>query len=166
MSTNWMADIAAMHQKFGVKEVVNTFDKEKLRAFLKFRIDFLQEELDEMKLAFEEQGESAADDTVDALIDLCVVAIGTLDLFNVNSYDAWNKVHEANIAKEVGIKESRPNPLGLPDLIKPEGWEAPTHFDNVGLLEIAFAPDPVVEEAPVVETAAPKVLKKKPLKKA
>ena len=164
MSTNWMADIAAMHQKYGVKEVVGTFDKEKLRAFLKFRIDFLQEELDEMKLAFEEQGENAADDTVDALIDLCVVAIGTLDLFNVNSYDAWNKVHEANMAKEVGIKESRPNPLGLPDLIKPDGWEAPTHFDNVGLLEIAFAQEPVTEE-PIVEETVAKPVKKKLVKK-
>lgn len=164
MSTNWMADIAAMHQKYGVKEVVGNFDKEKLRAFLKFRIDFLQEELDEMKLAFEEQGENAADDTVDALIDLCVVAIGTLDLFNVNSYDAWNKVHEANMAKEVGIKESRPNPLGLPDLIKPDGWEAPTHFDNVGLLEIAFAQEPVTEE-PIVEETVAKPVKKKLVKK-
>lgn len=164
MSTNWMADIAAMHQKYGVKEVVSNFDKEKLRAFLKFRIDFLQEELDEMKLAFEEQGENAADDTVDALIDLCVVAIGTLDLFNVNSYDAWNKVHEANMAKEVGIKESRPNPLGLPDLIKPDGWEAPTHFDNVGLLEIAFAQEPVTEE-PIVEETVAKPVKKKLVKK-
>jgi hypothetical protein len=36
--------------------------------------------------------------------------------------------------KEVGIKASRPNPLGLPDLIKPEGWVAPVHSDNVGML--------------------------------
>lgn len=174
MSTNWMADIAAMHQKFGVKEVVTNFDKEKLRAFLKFRIDFLQEELDEMKKAYDEGGEHAADDTVDALIDLCVVAIGTLDLFNVNSYDAWNKVHEANMAKETGIKASRPNPLGLPDLIKPEGWEAPTHFDNVGLFEIAYQPDEVVEVEEVVEEAPTEeaapvvktVVKKKIVKKA
>lgn len=165
MSTNWMADIAAMHHKYGVKEVVANFDKEKLRAFLKFRIDFLQEELDEMKLAFEQQGENAADDTVDALIDLCVVAIGTLDLFNVNSYDAWNKVHEANMAKEVGIKESRPNPLGLPDLIKPEGWEAPTHFDNVGLLEIAFAQEPIVEAEVVEEVVEDGATEEAPKKK-
>ena len=40
--------------------------------------------------------------------------------------------------KQVGIKESRPNPLGLPDLIKPEGWTAPSHKDNVGLLGLLF----------------------------
>lgn len=138
MSGNWVEDIAAMHNKFGVNEVVDKFDQEKLRAFLKFRIDFLQEELDEMKKAYEDGGPAAGDDTVDALIDLCVVAIGTLDAFQVNSYQAWNAVHEANMSKKVGIKESRPNPLGLPDLVKPEGWVAPTHADNVGLFEKAF----------------------------
>lgn len=169
MSTNWMADIADMHRKFGVKEAVAGFDKEKLAKFLEFRINFLQEELDEMKDA------DNADDVVDALIDLCVVAIGTLDAFNVNSYEAWNKVHAANMAKEVGIKASRPNPLGLPDLIKPEGWEAPTHFDNVGLIGQLFEEAPVAEvevvaeEAPVeaeapVEVAKP--VKKKLVKKA
>jgi hypothetical protein len=30
------------------------------------------------------------------------------------------------------VRESRPNPLGLPDLIKPEGWEAPSHEGNHG----------------------------------
>lgn len=155
MSINWMADIATMHQKFGVKQAVAEFDKEKLTKFLEFRTSFLQEELDEMKSA------KTADDVVDALIDLCVVAIGTLDAFNVNMIEAWNRVHEANMAKEVGIKASRPNPLGLPDLIKPEGWEAPIHFDNVGLLSVVYEADTVVEtpvaqevvveETPVVE---------------
>jgi len=37
------------------------------------------------------------------------------------------------MSKKVGVKQSRPNPLGLPDLIKPEGWEAPSHNNNVGL---------------------------------
>jgi predicted HAD superfamily Cof-like phosphohydrolase len=79
-----------------------------------------------------------ADDVVDALIDLCVVAIGTLDLFDVDARLAWDRVHEANMNKQVGIKESRPNPLGLPDLVKPEGWTAPSHKDNVGLLGLLF----------------------------
>lgn len=126
--SQWVQDIAEMHTKYGVNPKVREFDKEKLEKFLQFRINFLQEELDEMKHA------ASADDVVDALIDLCVVAIGTLDAFDVDSQTAWKRVHEANMNKEVGIKESRPNPLGLPDLIKPEGWTAPTHVDNVGLL--------------------------------
>ena len=144
MSMNWVADMQAMHQKFGVNPVVREFDEQKARAFLEFRIRFLQEELDEMKKAMEEydagtvDGSKAADDTVDALIDLCVVAIGTLDAYDVNPYAAWNRVWEKNMEKEVGIKASRPNPLGLPDLIKPEGWTASTHSDNVGTLQKVF----------------------------
>ena len=163
---NWVADISDMHRKFGVKDALATFDKEKFRAFLDFRIKFLQEELDEMNKAITEydagtiSGTKAADDTVDALIDLCVVAIGTLDAFNVNSFEAWNRVHEKNMEKQVGIKESRPNPLGLPDLIKPEGWEPPVHFDNVGYLSMVFdreevkAPEQVITTAPVVAPVA------------
>lgn len=128
MSGNWVKDIGEMHTKYGVNAKVREFDEDKLRKFLEFRISFLQEELDEMKTA------KNADDVVDALIDLCVVAIGTLDAFDCDSNEAWDRVHTANMAKEVGIKASRPNPLGLPDLIKPEGWTAPTHAGLEGLL--------------------------------
>jgi predicted HAD superfamily Cof-like phosphohydrolase len=144
MSKNWVQDIADMHAKYGVHPVINKLDKDKLHAFLKFRIDFLEEELEEMRKAVvdNEAGKldatTAADDTVDALIDLCVVAIGTLDAFNVDAYEAWDRVLKANMNKEVGIKASRPNPLGLPDLIKPEGWTAPTHADNIGLLSKTY----------------------------
>ena len=140
MSTNWVKDIAEMHNKYGVNPVVREFDQEKLAAFLKFRVDFLQEELDEMRSAVvsKDNGVSLSDDVVDALIDLCVVAIGTLNAFDVNAYTAWDRVHFANMKKEVGIKASRPNPLGLPDLIKPEGWTAPSHKDNLGLLPKVF----------------------------
>jgi predicted HAD superfamily Cof-like phosphohydrolase len=132
MSRNWVEDMKKMHTKFGVQRVVNDFDKEKLAKFLEFRINFLQEELDELRKA------DNGDDAVDALIDLCVVAIGTLDLFEVDSRLAWDRVLSANMSKEVGIKASRPNPLGLPDLIKPEGWQAPTHADNTGLFDKVF----------------------------
>jgi predicted HAD superfamily Cof-like phosphohydrolase len=125
---SWITDIAEMHQKFGVNSVVQSFDNDKLKKFLEFRLNFLQEELDEAK------GATTGDDVVDAMIDLCVVALGTLDAFGVDSQLAWNRVHEKNMEKSPGIKPGRPNPLGLPDLIKPAGWTAPTHADNVGLL--------------------------------
>ena len=125
---DWVADIAEMHRKFGVNPAIEKLDVEGLNAFLDFRIKFLEEELTEMKDSL------TADDVVDALIDLCVVAIGTLDAFGVDAYKAWDRVHLANMAKEVGVKASRPNPLNLPDLCKPNGWKAPTHADNVGLL--------------------------------
>lgn len=140
----WVQDIADMHDKFGVNAVVRNFNKEKLLAFLKFRLDFLQEELNEAQSAYavlasttantHEHAVNAADDVVDAMIDLCVVAIGTLNALDVDAITAWDRVHAANMDKEPGVKASRPNPLGLPDLIKPAGWEAPYHHDNIGLL--------------------------------
>ena len=141
MSTSkndWVQDIHDMHTKFGVRPVIAGLDKEKLAKFLEFRLNFLQEELDEAKEAAVSNDPSKAEDIVDAMIDLCVVAIGTLDAFGVDAYTAWNRVHEKNMQKEPGIKPERPNPLGLPDLIKPAGWTAPTHADNVGLIEKLF----------------------------
>jgi len=135
---NWVQDIHDMHTKFGVRPVIAGLNKEKLAKFLEFRLNFLQEELDEAKEAAVSGDPSKAEDVVDAMIDLCVVAIGTLDAFGVDAYTAWNRVHEKNMQKEPGIKPERPNPLGLPDLIKPAGWTAPTHADNVGLLDKLF----------------------------
>ena len=126
MSINWVQDIAEMHKQFGVNEVVSKFDDDKLKKFLEFRIGCLQEELDELKEA------KSGDDAVDALIDLVVFAIGTLDSYEVDAYTAWNRVLDANLGKQVGIKEGRP------DLLKPEGWTAPTHVDNVGLFAQVF----------------------------
>lgn len=129
MSKDWVNDIAKMHKKFGVNEAVNNLTPEQKQEFLKFRVKFLEEELNELKSQLDNPEE-----IVDACIDLCVVAIGTLDAFGVNAYSAWNQVQRANMAKEVGVKASRPNPLGLPDLIKPEGWVGPSHEGNHGTI--------------------------------
>ncbi len=138
---DWVADMHAMHAKFGVPEALAKLDDDKLRTFLKFRIDFLQEELNELKATMEEDYKnpgSRADDAVDALIDLSVIAIGTLDLFKVDAYEAWARVRDCNLQKVVGQKPNRPNPLNLPDLCKPLGWIGPQHADNVGLLSRVF----------------------------
>ena len=129
--TDWVRDIAGMHKYYGVNEKVVEFDKEKLKQFLNFRMSFLDEELTETKNAVKGND---AEEIVDGLIDLCVVAIGTLDAMGVDSHKAWAQVLRANLSKKVGIKPERPNPLGLPDLIKPAGWKAPSHAGNHGML--------------------------------
>ena len=137
MSKDWVKDINEMHAKFGVHKWVqgemqsDQIEWSRLGKFLDFRLKFLQEELDETKKAVTQKD---AEEIVDGLIDLCVVAIGTMDAFGVDAHKAWDAVHEANMAKEPGVKASRPNPLGLPDLVKPEGWEGPSHEGNHGSL--------------------------------
>ena len=133
--TFWPADIEDMHTKFGVNAVVATLSPEQLKTYLKFRLDMVQEEVTEAHTAF---NEADADGIVDALIDNIVFAIGTLDVMGVDAYKAWNEVHRKNMEKSPGVKEGRPNPYGFPDLIKPEGWTAPSHKDNVGLLSKLF----------------------------
>lgn len=129
MSKDWVADIHNMHDHYGLLERFENFTDDEKRLFLEFRANFLQEELDELKANMDNPEE-----IVDALIDLCVVAIGTLDTYGVNAHKAWDEVLTANMNKRVGIKEGRPNPLGLPDLMKPEGWKPPDHSGNHGRL--------------------------------
>lgn len=137
MSKDWVKDINDMHSHYGIHAKVETMEPASMNAMLEFRWKFLNEELVEMANAIDE---GDAEGVVDALIDLCVVAIGTLDLYGVDAHKAWDAVHAANMAKKVGIKASRPNPLGLPDLIKPEGWVGPDHTGNHGRVPEAFDP--------------------------
>ena len=133
MSKDWVKDINEMQYKYGVHKWIhdNRNNPDALKRYLEFRVDFLKEELDETEAALIQMD---SEEIVDGLIDLCVVAIGTLDAFGVDPYKAWDEILKANLSKEVGVKPERPNPLGLPDLIKPEGWEGPDHSDNHGKL--------------------------------
>lgn len=135
MSTDWVKDIQAMHKKFGVKERVNQLDIEKLKAFINFKFDCLKEELDESSVALYNKD---PEEFVDGYIDLIVFALDTLNALDVDIHKAWDEVYDKNMQKEVGIKEGRPNPFNLPDLIKPKGWEAPNHKGNYGKIEEAF----------------------------
>lgn len=145
MSENWVGDIANMHEKFGVRDwfEANKDNKELMRKYLMFRLLMCQEELSETLAAY---NNGDAEEVVDGLIDLCVFAIGTLDVFGVDAWDAWNRVHGANMAKESGVKPGRPNPFGLPDLMKPSGWTAPTHEGNHGDFEAALDKLPPVKQ--------------------
>ena len=158
MSNDWAKDISDMHDKFGVKEwfKANKDNKELMQKYLAFRLNMCLEELletaeaSDLELAIGEDGKFALlgdaaktdpEEIVDGLIDLCVFAIGTLDVFGVDANEAWNRVYAANIVKEVGVKEGRPNKFGLPDLIKPTkethgyDWVAPDHTGNHGDLD-------------------------------
>ena len=134
---DWVNDINKMHSKYGVHDWVEK-NPEKLWPYLEFRLNFIDEERDETWAAFDDRN---PEEIVDGLIDLCVIAIGTLDALGVCPHTAWREVHKANMSKEVGVKESRPNRLGLPDLVKPDGWTAPSHEGNHGRIADALRTD-------------------------
>jgi phosphoribosyl-ATP pyrophosphohydrolase len=133
MSADLIHDMYMMHNKFGVHEWFekNKHDKDLMDKYLEFRLSMCKEELDETVAAYAAKD---SEEVVDGLIDLVVFALGTLDVFGVDAKAAWDKVYEANMAKSPGIKPGRPNKFGLPDLVKPEGWQAPSHEGNHGHL--------------------------------
>ena len=140
MSTNWFKDMQDMHIKYGVNKWVQAekqsdVEVKRFNDYMDFRLDMMQEELDETRNAFVNKD---PEEMVDGIIDLCVFAIGTLEVFGVDANKAWDEVYKANMNKEVGIKEGRPNPLGLPDLVKPENWKGPSHKDNHGNITDSF----------------------------
>lgn len=127
MTTNWCADIARMHDRFETKK--QYFDGNVLR----FRQKFLEEEvreLDEAILNNDPEG------VVDAFIDICVIAIGTLNLADIDALKAWDQVFSANMSKKPGINPTRPDSRGF-DLVKPEGWIPPNHEGNTGKITLA-----------------------------
>ena len=131
MSDNWVNDIKNMHDKFGVHDWfhANRGDKTLMQKYLMFRMLMIGEEYQETLSAI---NNSDAEEVVDGLIDMCVFAIGTLDVMGVDANEAWNKIYDANMAKEPGVKPGRPNRFGLPDLLKPGGWTPPSHEGNHG----------------------------------
>lgn len=129
MSRDWASDVHEMHAKYGFHETAAKLSPTQRDELLVFRKKFLDEEMRELGDAI---AAGDPEETVDALVDLVVVAIGTLDIFDVDAHRAWDAVHEANMSKERGVKASRPNPHGFPDLVKPPGWVAPSHVGNHG----------------------------------
>jgi len=98
---------------------------------LQFRLQLLEEEVEETVVAVRH---GMAEEVVDGLTDTVVIALGTLELLGVDVELAWQRVMAANMQKVRGRKPGRESDGW--DLTKPEGWVAPEHGDNVGILPI------------------------------
>jgi hypothetical protein len=133
-------------------------------GLMAMRLNFLLEELietansagfmfDETSCQFEPNNEEevSAIGILDGLIDMTVVLLGTAYLMGFlreyekkdNCYsqikitffeEAWRRVFEANLKKEVGVRTKRGHEM---DLKKPEGWTPPNLSD---LVEGFFGP--------------------------
>ena len=110
---NLLILIKKMHEKYNI-----THDEIEFSARENsFRVTAMQEELDEYIFSTKDE------EKVDALIDLIIFAMGTierlgyLDIFE----DAFEAIMKSNMTKKVGKNEKRDN-FEL-DLIKTDEWE-------------------------------------------
>lgn len=144
MSSDFMRDIAEFHEKFGLTYEGPT------RALTgelgQFRQHFIGEEYDEylshaevVEKLIEQRVNDRADITyhleeqLDALVDLVYVTLGAAYLhgWNEKFKEAWNRVHERNMAK-VRAERAEDSKRGSTfDVVKPPGWTPPKHTDLV-----------------------------------
>lgn len=118
---NMSKDIRAFHEKFGLG--VEPGEPRMLsKELVDFRIKFMQEELDEYRLACEEGNMVKA---FDALIDLGYVLMGTVYLHRFPYGQGWQFVHYCNMMKERVERAEQSKRGSTFDVIKPEGWEGP-----------------------------------------
>ena len=127
-------DIKKMHDKFQVTTFIenNKDNPNLLRKYLKFRLDFIKEELDETLDAYVDRNDV---EVLDGLIDILVVTLGTLDAFKCKTPEAWDNIFNSNMTKNPGVNENRPNTFALPDLMKGKHYIKPELKDFTGLLK-------------------------------
>ena len=116
MESRIMGLVKAMHQKFGLAGDGQPWHLEPHEKA--FRVKALQEELDEYNMA------NTLVDEYDALLDLIVFAVGTLDRQGLPLLEGFEKVMKANMAKEVGQNGEKRGGFKR-DLVKPKGWVGP-----------------------------------------
>lgn len=128
-STNF-SDVFDFHAKFGLP----CGDRPAPLAddVARFRVGFMQEELDEYKRAVE-AGDLAKQ--CDALVDLVYVAMGTAVMQGFPWQEVWREVHAANMRKERAsdAADSRSTRGHALDVVKPNGWTPPNVAAVLGL---------------------------------
>lgn len=94
------------------------------RAVRAQRLRLMQEEMLEYIRAVDSMNPER---TLDGLVDLAYVVIGTAAEYGFDFDEAWRRVHAANMKKEHGSSGRMPN-----DAVKPPDWKAPDLSDLVG----------------------------------
>ena len=108
-------DIDSFHKKFkfnqgkGIESMNYNFGN--------WRVDFLMEEIAELTDALDSKDDV---EILDALIDICYVAMGTAWLMGLPFEKAWKEVQRSNMEK---IRQA--SDRSEFDVVKPEGWKKP-----------------------------------------
>lgn len=118
-----LRDINDFSQKF-IPELRNLFPSELPVDQQEFRINFMQEELDEYAKACKEKD---LEGQFDALIDLVYVALGTAWMQGFPFSAGWAEVQRANMSKERATADpnKQTKRKSTIDVFKPEGWKGP-----------------------------------------
>lgn len=141
-----IADITAFHEKFELPErkPLGALDSETMD----FRYKFMMEELSEWRKAQEEALNEVTraskhrdeanytyqlEEALDGLVDLAYVLFGTVYLHGFKDIfgRAWKRVHKANMEKVRAELISDSKRGSTQDVVKPAGWEAPSHTDLI-----------------------------------
>lgn len=116
MESRLMALVKAMHNKFGLEN--NTGPAALSFEEKKFRVAALKEEIAEY-----EQSDNLVDQ-YDALLDLMVFTVGTLERQGFPLLEGFQAVMDANMQKELGQNGQKRGGFKR-DLVKPAGWTGP-----------------------------------------
>ena len=129
--SSWSQDVVDFHEKFKINYSGGV--RHLPPQLFSFRLARSLEEHKEYNASFDEPNLAHA---LDALIDHIYILLGTAHMHGFTPeilQEAWNRVHEANMAKELCSPEN-PGKYGKLgdklDIVKPPGWKAPT-FDDL-----------------------------------
>ena len=98
-------------------QTVGEFNINQLNMYL----NLIKEEGDELSDAVKAMDKVA---TLDALLDILVVTVGTLHSMGVYPEDAWNEVMRSNMDK-IDPKTGKVTKREDGKVLKPDGWTAP-----------------------------------------
>jgi predicted HAD superfamily Cof-like phosphohydrolase len=118
-------DVGQFHEKFGLDNIKNKIVPHSLdHSVWQFRVNFMQEELDEFTDAW---ADGDLPKMADALVDLVYVALGTAHLMHIPFNDVWAEVQRANMAKvrANSADDPRSSRKHTLDVVKPAGWQPP-----------------------------------------
>jgi predicted HAD superfamily Cof-like phosphohydrolase len=114
-----MTNIFTDQEKFmkACDQSVGEFNINQLNMYL----GLIKEEGDELQAAIVKQDKV---ETLDALIDILVVTVGTLHSLGVDAEGAWNEVMKTNFAK-IDPNTGKVTKREDGKVLKPEGWTPP-----------------------------------------
>jgi predicted HAD superfamily Cof-like phosphohydrolase len=122
-ASTMLSDIRDFHVKFGLEYtgVPRLLPKD----LADFRIKFLNEEYQEYIKAV---AENDLEGSLDALVDLVYIALGTAYLQGLPFKAGWDIVQNCNMAKVRAAADGANSKRGSKhDVVKPEGWQGPDY---------------------------------------